>query len=160
MSGGGQEMGLRSGTENVPSIAAFGKAVECFNDTDLYYIKKLQKYLLNQITNKFEVFLNGPNHLDNRVCTNINFSFHSVEGEILHRMLSSKNVFVSTGSACHSKSSSISPVLKAIGCPADYIHGSLRIGLSKYNTIEEIDRFIKLLEGVVESQTLFDFSSC
>lgn len=156
--GGGQERNLRSGTENVPCIIGFAKALELaqkYRNKENIRLLKLKNHLINRILNEIpEAILNGPNekHQEKaakRLPNNINVSFKNVDGETLLFYLDKKGICVSTGSACASKDSGPSHVLTAISCPTDYINGSIRITLGKKNTINELNYAVEILkEGV------------
>lgn len=152
--GGGQEFGLRAGTENTAFIKGLATAVSLCSDADIRYMKNLQKYLLGRLSCIKGIRINGPIDLKHRVCSNINFSVEHRDGERLLKLFSNKGLFVSTGSACSSKSARVSPVLTAISCPPNYIHGSLRIGISRYTTRDELDSFIVELESILKVKCL------
>ncbi len=139
MDGGGHERGMRSGTLNVPSIVGFAKAAEiCMSemDQDEARIDTLKERLYQGITSKIDsVFLNG--HPTNRLAGNLNLSFAYVEGESL--LMGLKDVAISSGSACTSSTLEPSYVLKAIGVEEDLAHTSLRFGLHRFTTEEEVD---------------------
>ncbi len=158
--GGHQETGLRAGTENTPYIIAMGKVIQNTHVDNLNTMRELQYALFLELKDRFGARINGPTDLLKRVCTNVNISFASQEGETLLKLLSDAKIYVSTGSACSSKQSRISHVLKAIGCPLDYIHGNIRIGLSKYTTRNEIQQFLKSLSDILANQHLFAVSAC
>lgn len=148
--GGGQEKKIRSGTENLPGIVGFSKAVEIIKEKDLEKIKKLRDMLIKGIEkNISDVTLNGPR--DKRLVNNINMSFKYIEGESLLYQLDSKGIAVSTGSACSSKSLEPSHVLLAIGLKPEVAHGSIRLTLSSYTTEEEIKYTIKNLMEIVKN---------
>ncbi len=145
--GGGQESGLRSGTENVPGIVGFGKAAYLISQKDIIKMEKFRGKLIEGVLSKIQGSrLNGPKE---RLCNNINFSFEGVEGEAIGTYLNSYNICSSTGSACSSKSLEPSHVLKAIGLSDEQAHGSLRLSLSKYTTEEEIDKVLEVLPKVI-----------
>jgi len=96
--------------------------------------------------------LNGPSDLAKRICNNVNISVDSMEGEKLLTLLSGKGICVSTGSACSSRSSRLSSVLQAINCPVEYIHGNIRISLSKNNNLSEIKYFLSVFREIIKSQ--------
>ena len=139
--GGGQERGMRSGTLAVPLIVGLGKASEIAQKTmeaDYIYIKMLFERLLNKLkANLTNITVNGSIKEGERFFGNLNISFAFVEGESL--MMAMKNVAVSSGSACTSESLEPSYVLHAIGVKDDLAHTSIRIGIGRYTTIEEID---------------------
>ena len=150
LNGGGQERGMRSGTLAVPLIVGFGKAAEIAKNEmkwDSEYIQELGHYLIQQVRkNISNIVVNGSE--DSRWFGCINISFDSVEGESLMSKVS--DYAVSSGSACTSASLEPSYVLKAIGVSDELAHTSLRIGLSKFTTKEEIDGFVKSLETSVK----------
>ncbi|MFC1477033.1 aminotransferase class V-fold PLP-dependent enzyme, partial [candidate division KSB1 bacterium] len=137
--GGGHERGMRSGTLNVPGIVGFGEACGiCMQEMtdESARLKALRDKLYNTIIKEHEdVFLNG--HPDLRLPQNLNLSFAYVEGESL--IMGMKDVAVSSGSACTSATLKPSHVLKAIGVSEDLAHTSIRFGLHRFNTEEEID---------------------
>ncbi|VFJ15072.1 cysteine desulfurase family protein [Candidatus Nitrosocosmicus franklandus] len=150
--GGGQEMSMRSGTENVYSIVGFGKACEIWKnrlqEANLN-IKKLQDYTINRIINEIpESKINGS--LQNRVVNNVNFSFKGINGEDLLVKLDEFGIEVSTGSACSSnKKKKESHVLRSLGLPHDEIAGSIRLSLGYQNTKTEMDFAINVLKNVI-----------
>lgn len=149
--GGAQERKRRAGTENVPAIVGFGKAVEIACETMKERTEKeiaLRDRLIDRILAEIPyVKLNG--HRTNRLPNNVNFSFRFVEGESLLIMLDMKGICASSGSACTSGSLDPSHVLLAIGLPHEIAHGSLRMTLSENNTEEQIDFVIDTLKEIV-----------
>ena len=144
--GGGQERSIRSGTENVPGIVGLGKACEIAGEVmekeaeKLTYLRnKLVEAVLSEIPDSQ---LNG--HPERRVPGNANFSFRGVEGESL--ILSLKDFALSSGSACTSALLKASYVLLAMGIPEAIAHCSIRVGLGRGNTEEQIDLLIKELK--------------
>lgn len=148
--GGGHERGYRSGTLNVPGIVGFGKAAELAREempAEAPRILALRERLRKAIQDGLErVTVNGS--LSRRLPGNLNVSFAHVEGEAL--MIAMKDVAVSSGSACTSASLEPSYVLRAMGVPDDQAHASLRFGLGRFNTEEEVDHVARL---VVERAT-------
>lgn len=147
--GGGHERGMRSGTLNVPGIVGLGKACEICNDegeNERIRLTYLRDRLYNGVINLVDdVYLNG--HPTKRLSGNLNLSFAFVEGESL--MMGMKEVAVSSGSACTSASLEPSHVLKAMGVKDDLIHTSIRLGLGRFNTEEEVDYVIRrIVENV------------
>lgn len=140
--GGGHERGMRSGTLNVPSIVGFGKACDILRHgwrEEAARLAGMRDRLARHLTSKLDhVFLNGP-ALDSgkRLPNNLNLSFAYVEGEGL--MMAIKDVAVSSGSACTSSSLEPSYVLRAIGVDEELAHTSIRFGLGRFNTDEEVD---------------------
>ncbi len=139
MDGGGHERGMRSGTLNVPGIVGFGKACElCQKEmpTEAARLRRLRDRLLHKLTAALpEVFLNGS--AEHRLPGNLNVSFAYVEGEGL--MMALKDVAVSSGSACTSASLEPSYVLRALGIGEELAHTSIRFGLGRFTTEEEVD---------------------
>ncbi|MCR4327711.1 MAG: cysteine desulfurase [Nanoarchaeota archaeon] len=148
--GGGHENGLRSGTENVPGIVGFGKAVEISKKINFQKISELRDSLITGIlTNIPKTNLNGPVG-EKRLPTNVNISFGGAEGEALGAYLENKGVYVSTGSACMSNTNSESHVLKAIGLSGKEQDSSIRFTLGKETKKKEISYVLKVLPGIVE----------
>ena len=149
MDGGGHERGMRSGTLNVPGIVGFGKACEiCMLDmeADNKRIIKLRDKLETELLKVEEAYVNGSR--EHRLPHVANISFKHVEGEGL-LMGFNKNIALSSGSACTSASLEPSYVLKALGLGDDLAHSSLRFGLSRFTTEEEIDYTIKAITDTV-----------
>ncbi len=150
--GGAHEFRKRPGTENVEGVIGFAKAVDLVTCDDLERMKdlrnKLIKGLLEIVEDKTEVWLNG--HPTERLPNNAHISFMHIEGESILLNLDFKGIRISTGSACSSKSLTSSHVLLATGLKPEQAHGSLRLSLSKYTTIEEIDYTIEKVREVVE----------
>jgi cysteine desulfurase len=139
MDGGGHERGMRSGTLNVPGIVGFGKAADIMvNEGKEESVRLLG--LRDRLRKKFEtsleeVFVNGS--LEHRLPGNLNISFAFVEGEAM--MMAIKDVAVSSGSACTSSSLEPSYVLRALGVGDELAHSSIRFGLGRWTTEEEVD---------------------
>jgi cysteine desulfurase len=149
MDGGGHERGMRSGTLNVPGIVGFGKACELARlemEEDTKRISKLRDKLENALTQIEESYVNG--NREHRLPHVTNISFKYVEGEGL-LMGFNKNIALSSGSACTSASLEPSYVLKALGLGDDLAHSSLRFGLSRFTTEEEVDYAIKSVTDTV-----------
>lgn len=149
MDGGGHERGMRSGTLNVPGIVGFGKACElCMleMESDTARISKLRDKLEIALLQLEEAYVNGSR--TSRLPHVANISFKHVEGEGL-LMGFNKNIALSSGSACTSASLEPSYVLKALGLGDDLAHSSLRFGLSRFTTEEEIDYTIKAISETV-----------
>ncbi len=150
LNGGGHEFGLRGGTENVPGIVGFGKAVKIAKQSDVEHMKRLRDLLIKRILNEIEkVNLNG--HPTKRLCNNANFSFYGIEGEALLLKLDEKGIEVSTGSACSSHRLEPSHVLIAMGLGPERAHGSLRLTVGKENTKEEINYVVDVLKEEVKN---------
>jgi cysteine desulfurase len=149
MDGGGHERSMRSGTLNVPGIVGFGKAAEiCKNEmaAESARLRILRDKLENGLLQLEESYLNG--HKENRLPHTTNISFKYVEGEGL-LMGFNKNIALSSGSACTSASLEPSYVLKALGLGDDLAHSSLRFGLGRFTTEEQIDYTIKAISDTV-----------
>lgn len=146
--GGGHEFKLRSGTENVPGIIGFRKAVELCNEESNKKMRRLQDYMISKLEEVPNARLNGSR--ENRLVNNINFSFKGIEGESILMLLNEEGIDVSTGSACQSKKLEPSHVLQAIKVPKLYIQGSVRLTLSRFTTKKEADYTIKVLKKVVK----------
>ncbi|MBQ7036335.1 MAG: cysteine desulfurase NifS [Clostridia bacterium] len=150
--GGGQEKGMRAGTENTAYIIGLAKALSDATanmETKTAHIKRLRDKLVKGILDAVPyTILNG--HAEKRLPGNANFSFRYIEGEgmLLHLALS--GFAVSSGSACASASLDPSHVLLAIGLPHEIAHGSLRISLGAENTEEEVDAFLETLPPIIE----------
>ena len=149
MDGGGHERGMRSGTLNVPGIVGFGKACElCMQDmeADTKRISKMRDKLENALMLLEEAYVNGSR--EHRLPHVTNISFKHVEGEGL-LMGFNKNIALSSGSACTSASLEPSYVLKALGLGDDLAHSSLRFGLGRFTTDEQIDYTVKAISDTV-----------
>jgi cysteine desulfurase len=148
--GGGHERGLRSGTLNVPGIVGFGAAARIAleeRDEEQARIRALKDRLWDGIRTRIsEVSLNGP-PAEGRLAGNLNVSFAFVESDAL--MMSMKQIAVSSGSACTSASLEPSHVLRAIGLADELAHASIRFGLGRFTTAEEIEYTIETLADVV-----------
>jgi len=142
--GGGQERGMRSGTLNVPGIVGLGKALEIAIAEMPEEMKRL-KYLRDKLKDSImsqleEVYINGS--MESRLPGNLNMSFAYVEGEAL--LMGLKGLAVSSGSACTSASLEPSHVLKALGVGDELAHSSIRYGLGRFTTEEEVDYAAKI----------------
>jgi cysteine desulfurase len=148
--GGGHERGMRSGTLNVPGIVGFGKAAEiCGQEmaAESERIRALRDRLNDGLHRTLdEIYVNGS--LEHRVPNNLNVSFAYVEGESL--LMGISDVAVSSGSACTSASLEPSYVLKALGTGEDLAHSSIRFGLGRFNTEEEVDYVVQRVTEVVK----------
>jgi len=150
MDGGGHERGMRSGTLNVPGIAGLGAASEIAKremveeSQRLRYLRdKLKNKLLNELD---EVYINGS--MEHRLPHNLNISFAYVEGESL--LMGINDIAVSSGSACTSATLEPSYVLKALGAGDDLAHSSIRFGIGRFNTEEEVDYVGQKVVDVVQ----------
>ncbi len=150
--GGHQERGRRAGTENVPYIIGLGKAAELARahmDDENTRVKALRDRLEKEIVELCsDTQINGD--CENRLPNTTNISFEFVEGESILMMLSDKGIAASSGSACTSGSLEPSHVLRAMGIPFTFVHGSLRLSLSRYNNDEDVDYIIEHLPPVIK----------
>ncbi len=149
--GGGHERGMRSGTLNVPGIVGFGKACELCGqelEAEAGKLVALRTRLHEGLTSQLEeVYLNG--HPTQRIPGNLNLSFSYVEGESF-LMGVNKDIALSSGSACTSATLEPSYVLKALGVGDDLAHTSIRFGLGRFNTEEDVDFVVKRVVEVVQ----------
>jgi len=149
INGGGHERGMRSGTLNVPGIVGFGKAAELARlgmAAEGERLRTLRDTLNAKLhANLDEIYINGS--MEHRLPHNLNISFAYVEGESL--LMGINDVAVSSGSACTSASLEPSYVLKALGAGDDLAHSSIRFGLGRWTTDEEVDYVVEKLTTVV-----------
>ncbi len=148
MDGGGHERGMRSGTLNVPGIVGLGKACELGRlemQQDAIRLSALRDKLENALSQLEESYVNG--NIEHRLPHTANISFKYVEGEGL--MMAMKDLAVSSGSACTSASLEPSYVLKSLGLSDDLAHSSIRFGLGRFTTEEEVDRAIEVTRNAV-----------
>ncbi len=162
MDGGGHERGMRSGTLNVPGIVGLGEACAICHREMAEEAKRLG-YLRDKLKNKLEteldeVFINGT--MEHRLPNNLNISFAYVEGESL--LMGINDIAVSSGSACTSATLEPSYVLKALGVGDDLAHTSIRFGLGRFNTEEEVDyvaaRVIEVVRKLRELSPLYEMA--
>jgi cysteine desulfurase len=149
--GGGQEKGLRSGTENIPSIVAFGKAAEIAKQemqTHLEKLTKLRDRLIEGLLKPLPyTFLNG--HPTNRLPDNVSVRYSFIEGESMLLSLEMNGVSASSGSACASKTLEPSHVLLATGLKHEEAHGSIMFSLGRENSLEDVEYVIGLMPSIV-----------
>ena len=158
--GGGHERGLRSGTLNVPGIVGLGKASEiCQKEMteESERLRRLRDKLNDAITSRLDdTFLNGS--MAHRLPNNLNLSFVGVEGDAL--LMGINDVAVSSGSACTTATLEPSHVLRALGVPEDLAHSSIRFGLGRFNTEEEVDyvanRVVETVKRLRELSPLYE----
>ena len=150
--GGGQERGLRSGTENLPGIIGLGKALEIVHKSKTKESKRLsglRDYLIEGIQRRIpKTILNG--HPKKRLPNNVNISILDIEGEAALLWLDKYGIFASTGSACDSQSLDPSHVILALGRPYSHAHGSLRFSLGEKTKKKDIDYLLKVLPKIVK----------
>jgi cysteine desulfurase len=162
MDGGGHERGMRSGTLNVPSIAGFGEAC-AIAQREMPEESARMRYLRDKLRHRLEseldeVYINGT--MEHRLPNNLNISFAYVEGESL--LMGINDIAVSSGSACTSATLEPSYVLKALGAGDDIAHSSIRFGIGRFNTEEEVDyaadRVIEVVRRLRELSPLYEMA--
>lgn len=150
--GGGQENGLRSGTENTPAILGIAEALKIAQKErkkESLRQKKLRDYFIGGVMKSIpRAVLNG--HPKKRLPNNVNVSILDVEGEAMLLWLDKYGIFASTGSACDSQSLEPSHVILALGRPYEYAHGSLRFSLGRKTTKKDVDYVLKILPKIVK----------
>lgn len=146
--GGGQEYKKRAGTENVPGIIGFAKAIELIDRSKNERLKKLRDRLIDGLLKIPNSRLNGSQ--EERSPANVNISFLNAEGESILLNLDMEGIAASTGSACTSGSLEPSHVLSAMGLPPEECHGSVRFTLGRQTAAEEIDKVILVMKNIVE----------
>lgn len=150
--GGGQERGLRSGSENVPGIVGFAKAAEIMKaeiKTEALRLKNMRDKLIKEILNKVpNSYLNG--HPEKRLPNNAHFRFDYIEGESLILSLKDQKIAAATGSACSSKTLEPSHTLISIGLLHEEAHGSLLYTLGRFTKEADVDKAIEVLPGIVK----------
>ena len=149
--GGGQQKGMRSGTENVPAIAGLGVAAEEIYtdlDTKIEAMYALKSHFINEVTRIAGVTVNGLT--DKTSAPHIvSVSVQGVRAEVILHTLEDKNIYVSAGSACSSNKPAVSATLKAIGLPKELLDSTVRFSFCVDTTIEEIDYAVKVMQDVV-----------
>ncbi|MBQ3373342.1 MAG: cysteine desulfurase NifS [Oscillospiraceae bacterium] len=149
--GGGQERGKRAGTENVAGIVALAAALKESCDAmeeNTAKILPMRDKLITELSKIPHSRLNGS--MDHHVPGTVNICFEGLEGDSLLLMLDQNGICASSGSACNAGSIDPSHVLLAIGVPYEIAHGSLRLSIGEYNTMEEIDYIVRIVPQVVE----------
>lgn len=150
--GGGQEFGVRAGTENVAAIVGLAKALEVAQrskEKDSQRILELREYLIDGILKEIpKTRLNGSR--EKRLPNNVNISFAAIEGESLILYLDQMGICASTGSACTSKSLEPSHVILALGQPHEVAHSSLRLTIGHKTTKQDLDFVLEVLPGIVK----------
>ena len=156
--GGGQQKGMRSGTENVPGIAGLALAAKmCYENFEDKQNKlyELKEYLINSLNERLsDIKVNGPACREGAPHI-VSVSIKGLAAETVLNMLSSKNIYVSAGSACTSNNPHISDTLQAIGLENDLLESTIRISMSFMTTKEEIDYFLDTLCSQVENMRKF-----
>lgn len=150
--GGGQQRGMRSGTDNVPSIAGFGQAVkEIYQNRSgkNQYLYELKKYMIQRLAELDDTVIHG-NREDSKSAPHIvNVSFVGVGSEVMLHTLEDRGIYVSAGSACSTHKRAKSPSLTAIGASSEEIDSSVRFSFTEENTKEEVDTVIDVLKQVL-----------
>jgi len=150
--GGHQERLMRAGTENTIGIIGFGEAVRILiekGDKDKKHIEKLANHLKRGIEDKIpKVKFNG--HETERIKGTLNFAFYGLEAEAILLSLATKEIYVSTGSACSEDSEEVSHVLSAIGLRPEIARSSIRMSLGRFNTEEDMEIVLRELPEIVE----------
>jgi cysteine desulfurase len=152
LTGGGQERGLRSGTENIPGIAGLGKAVQIYQGR-LHEYRSVMERLKNMLRKGIESSIDdirvntpegkkGAPHI-------LSVSFIGIKGEVLLHSLEKHGIYVSTRSACSSRQSKISDVLSSIGLSPEEADGTIRMGLCPFNTEQQVERMLEALTSEV-----------
>ncbi len=148
--GGAQERGKRAGTENMPAIIGMATALKDAVDNldeNAKKVSAMRDRLMQGLKDIDRSFING--NLEKRLPGTVNMCFEGIEGESLLLLLDMKGICASSGSACTSGSLDPSHVLLSIGVPVEVAHGSLRLSISEYNTMEEMEHIIKSVPEVV-----------
>ncbi|NQU79030.1 cysteine desulfurase [Candidatus Woesearchaeota archaeon] len=144
--GGGHEFNKRAGTENIPGIIGFARAIKLASHSHCKNMSDLRDYFISKVFEEIsDVKLNGPKG-DSRLCNNVNISFANIEAESLGAYLDVNGICTSSGSACSSHSLQPSHVLIAIGIDKELANGTLRFTLSRFTTKEEIDYTVDVLK--------------
>ncbi len=149
--GGGQESGLRSGSENVPGIVGFGKAAELAAaemESDVDRVRPMRDRLIDELLKIEDTTLNGPR--ERRLPGNANIRFAYIEGEGLVLLLDMEGIQVASGSACSTKTLEPSYVQIAMGIRHEQAHGSLEFSLGRWTTDEDIDMVLQALPSIVD----------
>lgn len=152
--GGGQQSGMRSGTENVPGIAGLGLAAETMDKTLISrreHLYNLKKYFIERIAEVEGTVVNAcePPEIASTAPHIVSVSFKKVRSEVLLHALEEQGIFVSSGSACSSNHPGISGTLQAIGLPEEYLDSTLRFSFSSWTKKEEIDYTVENLKKLV-----------
>ncbi len=142
MHGGGHERGMRSGTDNVPGIVGFGKAVEIASIGEMKELNCRLTEGLKKI-DKVKINSHGLPHI-------VSATFFGIEGEAIVGSLDLEDIYAATGSACASHTLEPNQTLLAIGLTHQEVNGTVRFSLSRFNTKQEIDRVLEILPKIVE----------
>lgn len=149
--GGGQEKYRRAGTENIAGIVGLGKACEIVKnemESEKNMLMKLRTKLEMELKNLIpDIIING--HNENRLSNTLNFSIKGMNSNDILIALDQKNICASAGSACSSGTPEQSYVLKAIGLPEEYINGTIRLSLGRFNNMKEISYFLRVFPDII-----------
>ena len=145
--GDAREFGFRAGHPNMPAIMGFSKAVELMKEEHIKKMRKMRNYLIKNLLSIEDSKLNGDM---NRVCNNVNISFKGVEGEAILMMANEKGLILRTGSACYNPELKPSYVIRAIGGSMEDANSSTRLTLSRFNTMDEMEKTVKIIKEIIE----------
>ncbi len=149
--GGGQQKGMRSGTENVPGVAGLAKAIEMIYadlDTDVEKLYRLKEHFIQGVKQIPDVKINGLTGRDSAPHI-VSVSIRGIRSEVMLHALEEKGIYVSAGSACASNKPQTSETLKAIGVEKDLLDSTIRFSFSDFTTVEEIDYTLQALQEIV-----------
>lgn len=149
--GGGQQKGMRSGTENVPAIAGLAKAVELIYaslDEEVEKMYQLKGYFISQITKIEGIKINGKQGTDSAPHV-VSVSVRGIRSEVMLHSLEERGIYVSAGSACASNKPQTSATLKAIGVEKDLLDSTIRFSFSMFTTKEEIDYTVRVMSDII-----------
>ena len=149
--GGGQQKGMRSGTENVPAIAGLAKAIELIYeslDEDIERMYQLKSYFISQVTKIEGIKINGKTGTDSAPHV-VSVSVRGIRSEVMLHSLEERGVYVSAGSACASNKPQTSATLKAIGVEKELLDATIRFSFSMFTTKEEIDYTIRVMSDII-----------
>lgn len=149
--GGGQQMGFRSGTENVPGIAGIGQAAgDCYDNLEknMSYVTELKDYLIDALETMEGVTVNSRKNGDGAPHI-VSASFSGVRSEVLLHALEDRGIYISAGSACSSNKPAISATLKAMGVEKDLLESTVRFSFCEWNTKEEVDYTVEQLKQLL-----------
>lgn len=155
--GGGQQKGMRSGTENVPGIAGIGRAAEIIYaglDEKMDHLNELKDYMIDELSKLENVRINSTKGRDSAPQI-VNASFVGVRSEVLLHSLEDRNVYVSAGSACSTNKHVVSATLKGIGLKNEEIESAIRFSFSIFTTKEEIDYTLDVLREILPKLRLY-----
>lgn len=149
--GGGQQKGMRSGTENVPAIAGLAKAVELIYaslDEEVEKMYQLKGYFISQVTKIEGIKINGKQGTDSAPHV-VSVSVRGIRSEVMLHSLEERGIYVSAGSACASNKPQTSATLKAIGVEKDLLDSTIRFSFSMFTTKEEIDYTVRVMSDII-----------